>query len=155
MIINLVLFVVLCIAAVFFGRSYLFKVNSSLDESLRASDSLFEGRRNVHVHEDIIKKFMFEKQQFFCDVYLKIIFQHQKGISTIDLKRKSREYIIRNFGFDPFDPSISGYSKSQGVARAEQWASNVISNRLLDDRPDINIVRNSKKDVWVYPVGIK
>lgn len=102
-----------------------------------------------------IDQFMREKQHFFCKIYLEIILQHKMGINTIDLKRKSREYIIRNFGFDPFDPEISGYSKSQGVAKAEQWSSNVISNRMLDMREDVDVVRNSRKDIWFYPVNIK
>jgi len=133
------------------------------EETQKKYDEILKEINNIVYADDFVKRFnsekyimdfVKEKQWFFYKVYLEIIKQHKEGISTKELKSKSKDYILKKYGFDPFDPDISGYSKSQGVARSEQWASNVISNQLLDKCKEVRVVRNSKRDIWVYPVGV-
>jgi len=133
------------------------------EETQKKYDEILKEINNIVYEDDFVKRFnsekyimdfVKEKQWFFYKVYLELIKQYKEGISTKELKSKSKDYILKKYGFDPFDPDISGYSKSQAVARSEQWANNVISNQLLDKCEEVRVVRNSKRDIWVYPVSV-
>lgn len=128
----------------------------SADEELnRRQQEISETIKNVLENREVnIKNFLREKQNFFYKVYVDLVLSHPEGIDSKTLKQEARSYIVRTYGFDPFDPEISGTLNSGGLSRASQWASNVISNRQLDVREDIEVIRDDKRGVWLYPVSV-
>ena len=70
-----------------------------------------------------------QKQYFYLPFYEEVVEANPRGIDTRTLKNSVRRLIRDRHGFDPF-----------AVPRAQQWASNLVSNRVLDqvawvDRP--------------------
>ena len=91
-----------------------------------------------------------KKQEFFLPFYCAIVERHPLGIGSADVKQIARQEIIERFGFDPFDPSLTGTNPSTQDSAASQWANNLVSNRVLD-REDMIVARGGSRTV-LYPL---
>ena len=78
----------------------------------------------------IQQRLLQEKQWFFLPYYKKIVKKHPSGITSKLAKQKVKEFIQRMYGFDVFDPTISG-TYSNGAVKADQWANNLVRVRLV------------------------
>ena len=101
----------------------------------------------------IQQRLLKEKQQFFLPYYKQIIKNYPFGISSKLAKQKVKELIQRMYGFDVFDPTISG-TYSNGAVKSDQWANNLVSNMVLDKEDGIIAIRDRTKirgAVVLYP----
>jgi hypothetical protein len=64
--------------------------------------------------------------QYYCE----IVEQHPEGIDSRTVKAQVRRLLIDRFDIDIQDADLFGYNANG--SRADQWASNVISNSVLD-----------------------
>jgi len=91
-----------------------------------------------------------ERQYYFLPYYRDVVYRHPEGISAGDVKREVGEYLLREFGIDIEDPDHSGLNQSTGRSQADQWANNLISNRVLDEY--MLVVRSGR--ALLYPGSI-
>ena len=66
---------------------------------------------------------------------------HPHGIWAKDAKRLAGEQIELEFGFDPYATSNTGENPSRSDSRGDQWARNLVSNKVVDGEPEIEVGR--------------
>lgn len=93
---------------------------------------------------EIIEEILDKKQLFFEPHYIMVINEHPEGIDSTELKAKVRSRLKKALGIDPFDPKLFGQTR-EGKSLSSQWASNLVSNRVIDANPDVIVVRREKK----------
>ena len=74
-----------------------------------------------------------QKQRFFLPYYCEIVARHPAGIEAADVKGLVAGQILSEFGIDISDPNHTGLNPSTGRSSADQWANNLVSNRVLDE----------------------
>jgi hypothetical protein len=83
------------------------------------------------VNQDELGRIRALAQSYFVPYYREIVEQHPEGIDSRDVKAQVRQLLIDRFDIDIQDEQLFG-SNANG-SRADQWASNLISNYVLDD----------------------
>ena len=74
-----------------------------------------------------------QKQNFFLPYYIEIVARHPAGIGAAEVKGLLARQLLDEFGIDISDPIQTGLNPSTNGSRADQWANNLISNRVLDE----------------------
>jgi hypothetical protein len=95
---------------------------------------------------DKLNQLLEEKQVFFLPYYQEIVSQHPSGIAAADVKRLVAERLLERFGIDISDAAQTGLNTSTGDSKADQWANNLISNRILDDY--MLVVRSTRATLY-------
>jgi hypothetical protein len=100
------------------------------------------------VDTDAYQRLLQERQNFFIPFYLQVIDEHPFGIEARDVKRAVFEHLNERYGIDVVDPTVIPPNPSTGRTQADQWANNLVSNRVLDD---LCFVDRSGWSVVLYP----
>lgn len=82
---------------------------------------------------EALKRLLAQKEKFFLPFYREIVAEHPEGILSTEVKSLVAEQLVKAFGIDIHDPSLVGRNQSTNRTRADQWANNLTSNRVLDD----------------------
>jgi hypothetical protein len=88
-----------------------------------------------------------EQQYFFLPYYKEVVARHPDGITSARVKELVARQILDEFDIDIADPEQSGLNPSTNRSRADQWANNLVSNRVLDDH--MLVVRGGR--AMLYP----
>jgi hypothetical protein len=103
------------------------------------------------VDQHALKKLLTTRQLFFVSYYRRIVDMHPLGIEARRVKELARAEVMLEFGFDPFDQTLTGTNPSTHDSAASQWANNLISNDVLQE---FMIVVPSRR-VMLYPLSAK
>lgn len=99
-------------------------------------------------HNDQIDLLLERKQDYFLRYYKRVVENFPLGIEATEVKRIVGTEIQEKFGFDPFDPMITGTNPSTGRSTGSQWANNLVSNRVLDGQL---LVSRGGSRIMLYP----
>ncbi|HVT64254.1 MAG TPA: hypothetical protein VHD81_03810 [Mycobacteriales bacterium] len=83
--------------------------------------------------EATYQRLLHERQAFFVPFYLQVVDEHPAGIEAREAKRLVFQYLVERYGIDVTDPTVIPINPSTGRTQADQWANNLISNRVLDE----------------------
>src|ERR1700693_3903889 len=74
-----------------------------------------------------------QRQRFFLPYFEAVVSRHPDGIASDRVKEWVARQILDEFGIDISDPGQTGLNPSTNRSRADQWANNLVSNKVLDD----------------------
>jgi hypothetical protein len=94
------------------------------------------------------RRLLEERQSFFIPFYLQVIDEYPAGIEAREVKHIVFQHLIDRYGIDVSDPTVIPINPSTNRTQADQWANNLVSNRILDDLCDVD---RSRSAVVLFP----